>query len=121
MKAHFGRKITDLDSLAAATRRAKEENRSGSAYVITKEVELSDSEFQRFADDLLEDQPWIGKTDGGMTPAGGIPVHPGAEYRQQRADSGQQRRLRLPKVYSHRRIRADKRGRAKRPAPLLYT
>ncbi len=70
MKAHFGRKMTDLDSLAAATRRAKEENRSGSAYVITKEVELSGSEFQQFAADLLEDQPWIGKTDGGMTPAG---------------------------------------------------
>ena len=70
MKAYFGRKMTDIDSLAAATRRAKEESRSGSAYVITKEVEMSDSEFQRFADDLLEDQPWIGKTDGGMTSAG---------------------------------------------------
>ena len=70
MKAYFGRKMTDLDSLAAATRRAKEEKRSGSAYVITKEVELSDAEFERFAADFLEDQPWIGKTDGGMTPAG---------------------------------------------------
>ena len=70
MKAYFGRKTPNLDSLAVATRCAKEENRSGLAYVVTKEVELSDSEFQRFADDLLEDQPWIGKTDGGMTPAG---------------------------------------------------
>jgi len=70
MKAHFGRKIPDLQSLKAATRRAKQEKNSGSAYTVTKEVELSDAEFKRFAEDLLEDQPWIAKEDGGMSQAG---------------------------------------------------
>lgn len=72
MKAHFGRKIPDLDSLATTTRRAKEENRSGSAYMVVREVKLSDLEFQQFAADFLEDQPWIGETDGGINQAGEI-------------------------------------------------
>lgn len=70
MRAHFGRKIPDLQSLKAATRRAKQDEKSGSAYTVTQEVELSDAAFKRFAEDLLEDQPWIGKTDGGMNQAG---------------------------------------------------
>ena len=70
MKAHFGRKIPNLEALKAATWRAKQEKHSGSAYTVTKEVELSDAEFKRFAEDILEDQPWIGKTDGGMNQAG---------------------------------------------------
>lgn len=72
MKAHFGRKIPDLQSLKAATWRAKQEKNSGSAYTVTKEVELSNSEFKRFVEDLLEDQPWIAKEDGGMSQAGEI-------------------------------------------------
>ena len=70
MKAHFGRKMPDLKTLQAATRRAKEEKHSGSAYTVVREVKLSDEEFKNFAEDLLEDQPWIGKADGGMNQAG---------------------------------------------------
>ncbi len=69
MKAHFGRKIPDIEALQAATRWAKQEKNSGSAYTVTREVELSDAEFKQFAGDLLEDQPWIAKTDGGMNQA----------------------------------------------------
>ena len=72
MKAYFGRKVPDIKTLQAATKRAKQESFPGSAYIVTKEIELSDKEFKQFADDLLEDRPWIGKMDGGMTPAGEI-------------------------------------------------
>lgn len=72
MKAHFGRKIPDLQYLKAVTRRFKQEKNSGSAYTVTKEVELSDAEFNLFAEDLMEDQSWIGKTDGGLSQAGKI-------------------------------------------------
>ncbi|MBP2655625.1 MAG: hypothetical protein H6Q73_3194 [Firmicutes bacterium] len=72
MKAYFGRKIPDLKALRDETWRAKEEKYSGTIYTVTREVELSNSEFQQFAEDLLEDQPWICKRDGGMNPAGEI-------------------------------------------------
>jgi hypothetical protein len=72
MKAHFGRKIPNLHALKAATRRANQEKNSGSAYMVTREVDLSDLEFKQFAEDLLEDQPWIAKEDGGMNQAGEI-------------------------------------------------
>lgn len=72
MKAHFSRKIPDLETLQAATRQVKEEKCSASAYTVTKEVILSHLEFQQFASDLLEDQPWIEIADGGMNEAGEI-------------------------------------------------
>ena len=72
MKAHFGRKIPNLEALKAATRRAKQEKHSGSAYTVIREIEISDEEFKNFAEDLLEDQPWIGGKDGGMNQAGEI-------------------------------------------------
>lgn len=53
----------------AATRRAKQEKHFGSAYTVIGEIEISDEEFKNFADDLLEDQPWIGGKDGGMNPS----------------------------------------------------
>lgn len=72
MKAYFGRKMVDIEELRDATERAKFDGYPASAYTVTKEVELSDSEFKAFAEDLLEDQPWIEKGEGGMTPAGEI-------------------------------------------------
>jgi len=72
MKAYFGRKIPDIQVLKAVTRQARQDKYSGSAYMVTKEIVLNDEEFKRFADDLLEDQPWIAKEDGGINQAGEI-------------------------------------------------
>lgn len=72
MKAYFGRKMVDIEELMDATERAKFDGYPASAYMVTKEVELSNEEFRKFADDLLEDQTWIEKGEGGMTPAGEI-------------------------------------------------
>lgn len=54
------------------TRRAKQERNSGLAYTEGMEVEPSDEKFKIFAESLLENQPWIGKTEGGMNQAGEI-------------------------------------------------
>ena len=72
MKAYFGRKIPDIETLRAAARRAKERKHFGSAYAVTREVVLTADEFDKFAADLLEDQPWIEKNDGGINQAGEI-------------------------------------------------
>ena len=72
MRAYFGRKMPDVETLQAATLRATQRRFPGSAYTVTKEIELGDKEFKEFAEDLLEDQPWIGNEDGGMTSAGEI-------------------------------------------------
>ncbi len=65
MKAIFGRKMPNLQELKAATAKARKEDLTGTPYVVTKEIALSDADFGKFADDFLEDQPWIDETDGG--------------------------------------------------------
>ena len=72
MKALFGRKMVDIEQLRAATINAKKEGFVGSAYKVTKEVALSDIDFKEFTKDLLEDQPWIDKDDGGSNKNGEI-------------------------------------------------
>mgnify|MGYP000940659182 CR=1 FL=1 len=72
MRALFGRKMVDIEELRDATRIAKKEGFTGSAYEVTKEVELSDPDFKEFTEDLLEDQSWIDKGDGGSNPSGEI-------------------------------------------------
>lgn len=72
MRALFGRKMADIEELKDATRIAKKEGFTGSAYEVTKEVELSDLDFKEFTEDFLEDQPWIEKGDGGSNPSGEI-------------------------------------------------
>ena len=72
MKALFGRKMVDIEELRDATRVAKKEGFTGSAYEVTKEVELSDLDFKKFTKDLLEDQSWIDKDDGGSSHSGEI-------------------------------------------------
>lgn len=70
MKALFGRKFTDIKELREATENAKKRGVRGSNYTVIREVELSDHEFRKFCSDLLVDQPWIEKTDGGSNAAG---------------------------------------------------
>ena len=65
MKAIFGRKMASLKELKEATAKARKEGLTGKPYVVTKEIALSDADFRKFAGALLEDQPWIEKTDGG--------------------------------------------------------
>lgn len=72
MKAHFGRKVTDLTELKKLTEVAIRSGQKGTPYEVTKEIILSDTEFNRLADDLLEDQPWIDKADGGSNLNGEI-------------------------------------------------
>ena len=65
MKALFGRKISDIDELIKLTDLAINDGFSPENYVVTKEVILNDSKFKEFTADLLKDQPWITKDDGG--------------------------------------------------------
>lgn len=65
MKALFGRKISDIDGLRELTALAIKDGSSPADYVVTKEVTLSDSAFKELTADLLKDQPWITKEDGG--------------------------------------------------------
>ena len=65
MKAIFGRKMASLEELKDATARARLDGLTGKPYEVTKEIELSDADFRKFAKRLLNDQLWIDKTDGG--------------------------------------------------------
>ena len=69
MKARFARKIPNLKALKSFTAWAKEQRPEGLAYTVLREIELSDAEFKTFTEDLLEDQPWLEETDGGMNKA----------------------------------------------------
>jgi hypothetical protein len=72
MKALFGRKMNDIEELREATRLAKKKGFSGEDYEVIKEVALSDFDFQKFAGDLLEDQTWIKKDEGGSNANGEV-------------------------------------------------
>lgn len=70
MRALFGRKVLNLKELKELTKEAKEDGLRGTAYEVTKEIELSDEEFKEFAKDFCKDQPWITKEDGGCNEKG---------------------------------------------------
>lgn len=70
MKALFGRKLNNIKELRKTTEEAKKDGVIGSDYTVIREVELSDSEFKKFASNFLEDQPWIKKSDGGTNEKG---------------------------------------------------
>lgn len=72
MNAIFGRKMPNLKELQAITDSIRKAGHEGLPYLVTREVLLSDSDFQAFAEELLEDQPWIEKGDGGMNSDGEI-------------------------------------------------
>lgn len=65
MKALFGRKVLNLKELKQLTKEAIEDGDEGTAYEVTKEIELSDEEFEEFAKDFFKDQHWITEEDGG--------------------------------------------------------
>ncbi|WP_147564928.1 DUF6329 domain-containing protein [Clostridium tyrobutyricum] len=70
MRALFGRKILNLKDLKELTQEAKKNGAKGTAYEVTKEIELSDEEFREFEKEFCKDQPWITKEDGGCNEKG---------------------------------------------------
>src|SRR5690554_3561191 len=66
MKALFGRKVSSLAELKEITEEATKQGQRGQSYIVTKEVELEDTDFHNFANDFFNDQPWITKEDGGV-------------------------------------------------------
>lgn len=70
MKALFGRKVTTLEELRDLTKLAKEDQMIGTLYEVVRDVVLIDDEFIAFSNDMLADQPWIQKSDGGSNDKG---------------------------------------------------
>ncbi|WP_373898840.1 hypothetical protein ACER0A_004745 [Haloimpatiens sp. FM7315] len=70
MKALFGRKVLNLSELKELIKEAKKDGAKGTAYEVTKEIELSDEEFREFEKDFCKDQSWITKEDGGCNEKG---------------------------------------------------
>lgn len=58
-KCLFGRKVPSLKELKEMTEVALKEGQKPKIYTVDEEVTLTDEEFQRFARDMLADQPWI--------------------------------------------------------------
>lgn len=71
-KALFGRKIANLEDLKDLTESVLNKGEAGSSYEVTREVMLTGEEFQQFASDFLQDQPWISPEDGGSNKKGEI-------------------------------------------------
>ncbi len=72
MKAIFGRKVADINELKELTREAVSRGQIGQSYCVKREVLLDDNEFNAFADDFFNDQPWIQKGDGGVNEMGEV-------------------------------------------------
>lgn len=71
-RALFGRKLNDFEELREATARAKQAGQRGSLYEVIKVVFLDSDDFKAFAEDFLNEQPWIDKSDGGSNENGEI-------------------------------------------------
>ena len=72
MKAHFGRKVVSMAELKELTNNWIKAGEKVTPYEVIKEISLSDQEFQAFAEDLLADQLWIDKRDGGSNQKGEV-------------------------------------------------
>lgn len=66
MKALFERKVSNLAELKEITEEAIKQGQRGQTYIVTKVVELEDSDFHNFANNFFNDQPWITREDGGV-------------------------------------------------------
>ena len=72
MKAIFVRKASDLEVVREVTEELKSKGYDGTAYRVTREVELSDEDFIKLTTDLLDDQDIIQKDEGGMNDEGEV-------------------------------------------------
>jgi hypothetical protein len=70
MKALFGRKILNLKELNELTEMVKKFKTTRTAYEVTKEIELTEKEFEDFSKDFCKDQSWISEEDGGTNEKG---------------------------------------------------
>ncbi len=64
MKAIFVRKASDLEVVREVTEELKSKGHQGIGYRVTREVELSDKEYEKLANDLLQDQAFINEDEG---------------------------------------------------------
>ena len=72
MKAIFVRKATSLEVVKEVTEELKEKGYLGVEYQVTRDVELSDEDFRKLTTDLLDDQEFIQKNEGGMNDEGEV-------------------------------------------------
>ncbi len=72
MKAIFVRKASDLEVVKEVTKDLKQKGYEGAKYQVTREIKLSDKEFRTLTADLLEDQSFIQKDEGGINDEGEV-------------------------------------------------
>ena len=72
MKAIFVRKATSLEVVKEVTEELKEKGYLGVEYQVTREVKLSDEDFRKLNIELLDDQDFIQKDEGGMNEVGEV-------------------------------------------------
>ena len=72
MKAIFRRKLSNLEELKWETKRAIENGEAGNIYKISREIMLSNMNYNKLISNFFVDQTWIKKDDGGSTPIGEI-------------------------------------------------
>lgn len=72
MKAIFVRKATSLEVVKEVTEELKEKGYEGANYQVTRKVELSNEDFRQLTNDLLQDQAFIQKDEGGMNEVGEV-------------------------------------------------
>ena len=93
MKAHFARKLNNLEQLKELTELTLGEEETKDSYKIIKEIKLNPAEFRAFSADFFKDWGW--KTS----------LHKGYKQRNERGSSGKQRRLLLRKIHSFRNLK----------------
>ena len=72
MKAIFVRKATTLEVVKVVTEELKQKGYEGAKYQVTREVELCNEDFRKLTSDLLDDQHFIKKDEGGMNDEGEV-------------------------------------------------
>ena len=70
MRAHFARKLNNIEELREFTAKASRKTGGGAPYVITKEISLGPEEFKAFSEDFFADQTWLTIEDGGPSKEG---------------------------------------------------
>ena len=72
MKGIFVRKASDIDVVRDVTEELKSKGHDGTTYRVTREVELSDKEYKKLTNDLLQDQDFINEDEGGINDEGEV-------------------------------------------------
>lgn len=70
MKAHFARKLNNLEQLKELTKLDLGDEETKDSYKIIKEIKLNPAEFKAFSADFFKDWDWLTSEDGGRGPDG---------------------------------------------------